>query len=58
MRDDEFGGGAGGSAFIMMLLSSVGILCSVRSLDMSVDFPLVDLPSSLLPLTADLFPVM
>lgn len=46
------GGGAGGSAFII-IASSVGILCNVLSLEMSAD--LVDLPSSLL-FPADLVP--
>ncbi|KAK7718103.1 hypothetical protein SLS63_010488 [Diaporthe eres] len=49
------GGGAGGSAFII-IASSVGILCSVLSLEMSVDLPVVDLPSSLVLPAADLVP--
>lgn len=48
------GGGAGGSALII-IASSVGILCSVLSLEMSADLPVVDLPSSLV-LPADLVP--
>lgn len=48
------GGGAGGSAFII-IASSVGILRSVLSFEISVDL-LVDLPSSLLLPPADLLP--
>lgn len=53
LRGVRGGGGAGGRAF-MIIASSVGILCSVLSFEMSVDL-LVDLPSSLV-LPADLVP--